>query len=244
MDSGYCLLWCAIYLLKNLISLCLLPVSGVIVVCFLGRYSVPLSSFLILYIAILVVFLSSSIAFSLPHFLLWHLILLNSDPSFDFPISQALLVFALCFLPYNYGRSIVEALFIGKISFLCLLGEPLSFTLWVMHVELGRSPKAMNSISESCVLECVCFVLVLEIHSRKWTHFLGIKCELGQCHQLSQWCKTRLVSVVWRRQFYASSFLVFMILVIITLQLRGLTVAIPSSGFSWLCPEHHPHHSK
>ena len=160
--------------------------SGVIVVCFLGRYPVPLSSFLILYIAILVVFLSSSIAFSLPHFFLWHLILLNSDPSFDFPRSQALLVFALCFLPYNYGRSIVEGPFIGKISFLCLLGEPLSFTLWVTACWTCRSPKAMNSLSESYFLECVCFALVLEICCSKWTHFLGVKCELGQCHQLSQ----------------------------------------------------------
>lgn len=33
-------------------------------------------------------------------------------------------------------------------------------------------------------------------------------------------------------------------LVIITLKRQGFAVAVPSSDFSWLCPEDHPHHSK
>lgn len=36
----------------------------------------------------------------------------------------------------------------------------------------------------------------------------------------------------------------WMELVIITLKPCGLAVDVPSSGFSWLCPEDHPHHSK
>lgn len=69
----------------------------------------------------------------------------------------------------------------------------------------------------------------------------------GQC--IKQWHWQSLIPSD-RRQFKRQEKIsrqgwgLWMELVIITLKGDGLAVAVPSSGFSWLCPEDHPHHSK
>lgn len=118
----------------------------------------------------MLVFLSARIAPGLPH----HIWLIH-DPSLGFAISGGSSIYYVFLHPVTMVEAELMPLpLIVKVTSLCFLGESLRILSGPPHVELGRNPQAINALYlrwPFLVYGHVFFVL--EVPSRKWTHFLG-----------------------------------------------------------------------